>query len=60
MSSSGRQKALAEALADISHQLKTPLTSLIMMMDLLRGEENPQKRKEFLKSAGISFRRCSG
>ncbi len=46
------KKALAEALADISHQLKTPLTSLIMMMDLLRGEENPQKRKEFLEISG--------
>lgn len=46
------KKALAEALADISHQLKTPLTSLIMMTDLLRGEENPQKQKEFLEISG--------
>ncbi len=46
------KKALAEALADISHQLKTPLTSLIMMTDLLSSEENPQKRKEFLEISG--------
>ncbi len=40
---------LAESLADISHQLKTPITSITMMSDLLKNEENEEKRKEFSK-----------
>lgn len=39
---------LAKAIADISHQLKTPLTSMMVMNDLLKSEENPEKRQEFL------------
>lgn len=39
--------ALAEALSDISHQLKTPLTSMFVMTDLLYGDLPPDKRKEF-------------
>lgn len=38
---------LAESLADISHQLKTPITSITMMSDLLKNEEDEGKRKEF-------------
>lgn len=39
---------LAESMADISHQLKTPLTSMMVMSDLLLQEELPfEKRKEF-------------
>ncbi|MDE6110483.1 MAG: HAMP domain-containing histidine kinase, partial [Eubacterium sp.] len=40
---------LAESLADISHQLKTPITSITMMSDLLKNEEDEEKRKEFLE-----------
>ena len=32
------KNALADALADISHQLKTPLTSLALMTSLVRGQ----------------------
>lgn len=39
---------LASSLADISHQLKTPLTSMLVMNDLLKDEADPEKRKEFL------------
>lgn len=40
---------LAQALSDISHQLKTPLTSLGIMVDLLDDENLPaEKRKEFM------------
>lgn len=39
---------LADSIADISHQLKTPLTSMMMMCELLENEENPEKRQEFV------------
>ncbi len=39
---------LADTLADISHQLKTPLTSMLMMTDLLEQPNLPdEKRREF-------------
>ena len=39
---------LANALSDISHQLKTPLTSMVVMTDLLADENlNAEKREEF-------------
>ncbi len=40
--------SLADSLADISHQLKTPLTSMMVMTDLLKEEKNEQKRNEFI------------
>ncbi len=39
---------LADSIADISHQLKTPLTSMMMMCELLENEESPDKRQEFV------------
>jgi signal transduction histidine kinase len=40
---------LQGAVADISHQLKTPLTALLMMSELLEDEALPaEKRREFL------------
>jgi signal transduction histidine kinase len=39
--------ALKDTLADISHQLKTPLTSMMLMADLLENAPN-EKREEFL------------
>lgn len=39
---------LADSIADISHQLKTPLTSMMVMSDLLMDENDEQKRNEFL------------
>ena len=38
---------LAEYMADISHQLKTPITSMIIMTDLLE-DAAPEKRTEFI------------
>lgn len=41
---------LANNLADISHQLKTPLTSMLLMSDLLDSDElTKDERKEFLR-----------
>jgi signal transduction histidine kinase len=43
------KRALSDTLLDISHQLKTPLTSIQMMTDLLENPALPQgKRQEFL------------
>lgn len=39
---------LAQSLADITHQLKTPLTSITVMTDLMENEEMQEKRSELL------------
>lgn len=39
---------LADSLADISHQLKTPLTSIMVMTDLLKDDVDTAKKKEFV------------
>lgn len=46
---------LSDSLADISHQLKTPLTSIMVITDLLKNETNEEKRKEFV---GIIESQC--
>ncbi len=38
---------LVDSLADISHQLKTPLTSMLVVSELLENETDAEKRKEF-------------
>lgn len=40
---------LAEYMADISHQLKTPITSMTIMADLLENAE-PEKQAEFISN----------
>lgn len=39
---------LANSLADISHQLKTPLTSMMVITDLLKNEQNTDRKNEFV------------
>lgn len=39
---------LSDSLADISHQLKTPLSAMVVMTDLLKDENDENKKKEFL------------
>lgn len=39
---------LADSLADISHQLKTPITAMTVMTDLLRQETDDNKRREIV------------
>ena len=42
---------LADSLSDISHQLKTPMTSMMVMTDILRDEGLPaEKREEFVEA----------
>ena len=44
------KKYLSDSLSDISHQLKTPLTSISVMVDILKENENisNEKKQEFL------------
>ena len=41
---------LADSLADISHQLKTPLAAMTVMTDILKTETDPQNREKFLET----------
>lgn len=45
---------LADYMADISHQLKTPITSMMIMTDLLEDAE-PDKRAEFIHNIRFSL-----
>lgn len=56
---SNDKKQLASAIADISHQLKTPLTSMMVMNDLLSTEEDPAKRREFLQTQSAQLSRMN-
>lgn len=51
------QQQLASAIADISHQLKTPLTSLSMMADLLAGHPDEEKKAEFVYNIQTQVKR---
>ncbi len=51
------KKQLADAISDISHQLKTPMTSMMVLADVLSGELEPNKRKEFTRSLNIQLER---
>lgn len=49
---------LTDAISDISHQLKTPLTSMMMMADLLNDADLPiAKRMEFTRNIRIQLER---
>ncbi|GKU78760.1 sensor histidine kinase KdpD [Paenibacillus sp. L3-i20] len=49
---------LTDAISDISHQLKTPLTSMMMMVDLLSDADLPVvKRTEFTRNIRIQLER---
>lgn len=53
------KKYLADALADISHQLKTPLTSMMMMTDLLQIEKDEKKREQFIRITEIQLEKMN-
>lgn len=50
---------LAAALEDISHQLKTPLTSMMVMNDLLMDETDEAKREELLRTQSAQLDRMN-
>ena len=49
-----QRDSLSEYMSDISHQLKTPITSMLIMLDLLE-EANDDKRKEFIRNIKFSL-----
>lgn len=52
------KRRLADSLSDISHQLKTPLTSMLVMTDLLCEQTLPQqKREEFTRNLRAQLER---
>jgi signal transduction histidine kinase len=49
---------LANAISDISHQLKTPITSMVVMTDLIQNEDLPEdKRIEFTQNIQTQLER---
>lgn len=49
---------LSDQMAEISHQLKTPLTSMTMMVELLEEETTPiEKRREFTSLINTQLKR---
>lgn len=49
------KKHLADSLADISHQLRTPLTSVNIILSLLEKNEEKKERKALIREAGELF-----
>lgn len=46
---------LADSLADIAHQLRTPLTSANLLLTLLGKEDDPGRRRDLLREAEALF-----
>ena len=52
------KRFLADSISNISHQLKTPITSMFVMTDLIRDENLPQdKRLEFTQNINSQLER---
>ncbi len=55
------RQSLADALSDISHQIKTPLTGMLVAIDLLcEGNLPAAKQDEFLKVIRIQLKHTEG
>lgn len=46
------ERMKTELITNVSHDIKTPLTSLVSYVDLLRSEKDEQKREEYLEVLG--------
>ena len=51
----GEKKHLADSLADIAHQLRTPLTSANLILSLLKNTSDEKERKELLREVEVLF-----
>ena len=48
---------LADSLSNISHQLKTPMTSMLVITDILREDLPEEKREDFMKTLRSQLKR---
>lgn len=54
----GEKQYLCDAITDMSHQLRTPLTSLNLIQAMLAGQElSPERRRELLMQQKVLLRR---
>lgn len=51
------KRSLSDSIADISHQLKTPMTSLFVLNDLLSGDPDAETRQVFLQKIESQLKR---
>jgi signal transduction histidine kinase len=51
------KRSLSDSIADISHQLKTPMTSLFVLNDLLSGDPDPETKQIFLQKIESQLKR---
>lgn len=51
------KRALADSISDISHQLRTPMTSLLILSDLLQEAPDGEMRRTFLQRMQSQLRR---
>ncbi|MBQ8967821.1 HAMP domain-containing sensor histidine kinase [Ruminococcus sp.] len=49
------KEQLNRRISDMSHQLKTPLSSVIMYSDLLQGEASPEKKAHFAERMKVQL-----
>ena len=56
----GEKAKLADSLADISHQIRTPLTSLNLMLEALKNEQDEEKRLRLVFDMRKQLERIDG
>lgn len=49
------KKHLADSLADVAHQLRTPLTSVNIILSLFRKDTDKREQRELLREAGAAL-----
>lgn len=53
------RSGLADSLADVSHQIRTPLTAAQLMLATIEHEEDPRRRKQLLRQLENQMERIS-
>ena len=51
------ERMKTELVTNVSHDLRTPLTAIITYTDLLKNEEDEDKRKEYIEVHSRALRR---